>query len=161
MNNPIHKAPSVEELKTILKRHNLKATRQRLAVHRAILKLGHASADMIAAEIQNEIENGSTTRVTDASVYNILTQMANIGIYSRRLSSNNKMYFDVNAFSHIHLYDAANNTFKDIFDDDLMEIIQAKLGKKRFRGYRVEDIDIQIVCRPSKDSARPVRRRTL
>ena len=161
MNNPIHKAPSVEELKTILKRHNLKATRQRLAVHRAILKLGHASADMIAAEIQNEIENGSTTRVTDASVYNILTQMANIGIYSRRLSSNNKMYFDVNAFSHIHLYDATNNTFKDIFDDDLMEIIRTKLGKKRFRGYRVEDIDIPIVCRPSKDSARPVRRRTL
>ena len=99
--------------------------------------------------------------MTDASVYNILTQMANIGIYSRRLSSNNKMYFDVNAFSHIHLYDATNNTFKDIFDDDLMEIIRTKLGKKRFRGYRVEDIDIQIVCRPSKDSARPVRRRTL
>ena len=161
MNNPIHKAPSVEELKTILKRHNLKATRQRLAVHRAILKLGHASADMIAAEIQNEIENGSTTRVTDASVYNILTQMANIGIYSRRLSSNNKMYFDVNAFSHIHLYDATNNTFKDIFDDDLMEIIRTKLGKKRVRGYRVEDIDIQIVFKPIKDSEMPGRRRTL
>lgn len=156
MNKSIYKAPSVEELKTILKRHKLKATHQRIAVHRAILKLGHASADMIVEEIKEE----HITNITAASVYNILTQMADIGIYGRRLSSNNKMYFDVNAYRHLHLYDSENNTFKDIVDDELMEYLQMRLGKKRFRGYRVEDIDIQIVCRPSKScSTKAARKR--
>lgn len=33
---------------SILKRYSLKATPQRLAVHKAMQKLGHASADMVA-----------------------------------------------------------------------------------------------------------------
>ncbi|MGM9738585.1 MAG: Fur family transcriptional regulator [Candidatus Cryptobacteroides sp.] len=156
MERPMHRVPSVEELKVILKRHGLKATQQRIAVHRAIMSLGHASADMIAEEIDKE----NTTKVTPASVYNILTQMSALGIYGRRLSANNKMYFDINSFSHIHLYDAENNTFKDIIDDELMDIVKARLGRKKFKGYRVEDIDIQIVCRPSKGT-RPARRRAL
>ena len=46
-----HKALSIDEFKKILKKYDLKATQQRLAVHKAMLNLGHASADMVAAEI--------------------------------------------------------------------------------------------------------------
>jgi two-component system sensor histidine kinase YesM len=35
-------------------------------------------------------------------------------------------------------------------DDELMDMIQSKLGKRRFRGFKVDGIDIQIVCHPSK-----------
>ena len=111
-----------------------------------MLSLGHASADMVAEEI---IKDG-TTNVTVASVYNILSQLALLGVYQHRMSSTNKMFFDVNTFKHIHLYDSENNTYRDVIDDELVELVHSKLGKKKFRGYKIENIDIQIVCRPSK-----------
>lgn len=141
-----HKAPTLEEFRSILKRHGLKATPQRIAVHEAMIELGHASADMVT----EHISASGRTSVTVASVYNILSQLALLGVYQHRMSSNNKMYFDVNTFSHIHLYDSVNNVYKDIMDDDLMDMIQSKLGKRRFRGFKVDGIDIQIVCHPSK-----------
>ena len=106
MKKHTHTAPGIEEFKKLLKKHSLKSTQQRLAVHNAMLKLGHASADMVTEEIRSQ----GTTNVTVASVYNILSQIALLGIYDHRMSANNKMYFDVNTFRHIHLYDYVNNT---------------------------------------------------
>ena len=74
------KNTNIEKFKNDLKRHGLKATPQRLAVHEAMMKLGHASADMVTEEIR---ESG-TTKVTVASVYNILSHLALLGIYDHR-----------------------------------------------------------------------------
>ena len=49
-----HKCPNLEEFKAILKKHSLKATPQRLAVHEAMITLGHASADMVTEEIKEK-----------------------------------------------------------------------------------------------------------
>lgn len=136
----------IDEFKALLKRHGLKTTPQRIAVHEAMLRLGHASADMIVDHIR---ENGNVT-VTVASVYNILFNLAELGIYSHRTSSNNKMYFDVSNFSHAHLYDTVNNSYKDILDEELMAMIQEKLARRKFRGYKVDGIDIQILCHPTR-----------
>ncbi|MBR6933100.1 MAG: transcriptional repressor, partial [Bacteroidales bacterium] len=92
----------------------------------------------------------SGTNVTVASVYNILSQLADIRIYNRRLSSNSKMYFDVNSFRHIHLYDRENNRYRDVFDDELMDLITTRLRRRKFKGFTVEDIDIQLVARPTR-----------
>lgn len=146
MKKHTHTAPGIEEFKKLLKKHSLKSTQQRLAVHNAMLKLGHASADMVTEEIRSQ----GTTNVTVASVYNILSQIALLGIYDHMMSANNKMYFDVNTFRHIHLYDYVNNTFKDVIDDDFMDNLDAYFAKKKFKGYRVECVDVQIVCRPSR-----------
>ena len=143
MNN---KSQNMEEFKQLLKKHSLKATPQRLAVHEAMLSLGHASADMVTEAISQKGE----AKVTVASVYNILTNMAMLGIYNFRHSANNKMYFDVNTFKHMHLYDQENHVFKDVIDDELIALIESHLGKKRFRGYKIESIDIQLVGRPTK-----------
>lgn len=141
-----HKCPNLEEFKAILKKHSLKATPQRLAVHEAMITLGHASADMVTEEIKEK----STANVTVASVYNILTQMASLGIYHHRLSSNNKMYFDVNTFKHLHFYDQHNHVFKDVIDDELVTMIESHLSRKRVRGYKVEGFDVQLIGRPTK-----------
>ena len=111
-----------------------------------MLKLGHASADMVTEEILKS----SSTKVTVASVYNILTNMALLGIYHHRLSSNNKMYFDVNTFRHLHIYDCENHQYKDVVDNELMELVENHFVKRRFRGYSIEHIDIQLIGRPTK-----------
>lgn len=141
-----HRCPNLEEFKQLLKKHSLKATPQRLAVHEAMISLGHASADMITEAIAEK----GTTKVTVASVYNILTNLAMLGIYDYRMSSNNKMYFDVNTFGHMHLYDRENHSFKDVIDEELLNLIQNYLSRKKFKGYKVESIDIQIVGRPTR-----------
>ena len=140
-----HRCPTMEEFKNLLKKHSLKATPQRLAVHQVMMELGHASVDMVTEKIKD-----TGVKVTTASVYNILSQLALIGIYDHRMSSNNKMYFDVNAYGHMHFYDMENHTFRDIIDDELYEMIQQKLMRKRFKGFKVEDIDIQIIGRPTR-----------
>ena len=141
-----HKCPNIEEFKAILKQHSLKATPQRLAVHEAMMSLGHACADMVTEAIKEK----ATAKVTVASVYNILTQMAMLGIYHYRMSSNNKMYFDVNTFKHIHFYDKDNHVFRDVVDDDLISLIESHLSRKRVKGYKVEGFDIQLVGRPTR-----------
>ena len=60
------------------------------------------------------------------------------------------MFFDLNTFDHAHFYDIENNTFRDISEDKLISELMEKLSKKRFRGYKVDYIDIQIVGHPSK-----------
>ena len=139
---PIH---SMEEFRTQLRRHGLKATRQRVAVHEVMIELVHASADMVREELARR---GS--RVTTASVYNILSQLADFRIYGRRLSATNKMFFDVVPSRHIHMYDRENNTWRDLMDEDLDALVNAHLKRRKFKGYTVEDIDIKLIARPTR-----------
>ena len=135
-----------EAFARMLGTYGLKLTPQRLAVHRAMLKHIHADADTIFETVCAE----GTCRIARSSVYNILSSLADTGIYARRFSSNGKVMFDINAWRHIHLYDTVNHGFVDIDAPDLLEEVQASLKGHRFRGYRIEDIDIQILCRPTK-----------
>jgi len=137
--------PTVDEFKKALRRHGLKATRQRVEVHEAMMSLIHASADTVTAKI---LSKGS--KVTVASVYNILTQLADLKIYGRRLSYNNKMYFDVLNSRHLHLYDKENHTFRDVDDAGLMELVLTHLKRRKFKGYTIDDIDIQFIARPTR-----------
>jgi Fe2+ or Zn2+ uptake regulation protein len=135
---------TLEEFRTQLRRHKLKATRQRLAVHEVMMELGHASADLVQETLR---QRGAA--VTVASVYNILSQLADQRIYGRRLSATNKMFFDINNTRHIHLYDRENHTYRDLMDDELQNLVNAHLKRRKFKGYTVEDIDIQLIARPT------------
>lgn len=138
--------PDIDAFRKSLRDKGLKATPQRLAVHAAMMELGHASADMVVEHMTGH----SGTAFSVASVYNTLTMLAERKIYRRRLSSNNKMYFDVNTFPHLHLYDSVNNEYRDIIDDELLNLVDTYLKGRRFRGYKLEAVDIQLVCRPSR-----------
>lgn len=136
----------VERFHAMLRKAGLKATAQRDAVHEAMCALGHASADMVAEWIGENTD----VEISTASVYNTLAIMADRHIYDYRLSANNKMYFDVNTFEHFHMYDRENNEFKDVVDEDLYNEIMEIIGRKRFRGYSVDGIDIQFIVHPTK-----------
>ena len=144
---PPHTAYSMEEFCNQLRRHKLKATRQRLAVHEVMLELGHASAEDVCARLQ---ERGAA--ITTASVYNILTQLADVRIYGRCLSSTNKMFFDVDTAHHIHLYDRENHSFRELDDEQLTQMVKEHFKRRRFKGYSIEEIDIQLIARPTRKS---------
>ncbi len=135
----------MDEFRTLLRRHGLKATRQRIAVHDVMMELVHASAEMVKEELS---ERGA--KVTTSSVYNILSQLADCRIYGRRMSGANKMFFDVISSRHIHLYDRENHTWRDLVDEDLDALVNAHLKRRKFKGFTIEDIDIQLIARPTK-----------
>lgn len=140
-----HPIPTLDDFRSQLRRHNLRATQQRLAVHEVMMELEHASADAVHEKLR---EKG--VEVTVASVYNILSSLADYRIYSRRLSAAGKMYFDIDASRHFHLYDRENHSFRNIEDEELSALVSAHLKRRKFKGYTVEGIDIQIIAKPTR-----------
>lgn len=137
--------PTLEEFQTQLRRHKLKATRQRLAVHEVMMELVHASGDMVCEKLR---ERGAV--ISDASVYNILSQLADARIYAHRVSATGKMFFDVDPTRHLHLYDRVHHEYRNVEDEELNEIITARLKRRKFKGYSVEDIEIQFIAKPTR-----------
>lgn len=140
-----HPITTPDELRSQLRRHGLRATKQRMAVHEVMMELEHASADMVQEKLT---ERGA--KVTVASVYNILSQLADYRIYSRRMSATNKMFFDIVASRHIHLYDRENHTYRNLQDEELSTLVAAHLKRRKFKGYTIEDIDIQLIAKPTR-----------
>ena len=140
------KPKDMETFRKLLKSHDLKATPQRIAVHSAMMDMIHASADMVYEAI---LKSGACN-ISQASVYNILSGLADEGIYARRMSANNKMLFDINSYRHIHLYDTRNHELIDVEGDELLAAAEQGLRRRRFRGYKIDDIDIQILCHPTR-----------
>lgn len=140
-----HPIPTLEEFRTQLRRHGLRATRQRLLVHEAMMELVHASAEDVQILL---FQRG--TPVNTTTVYNILSQLADEHIYNRRLSGNNIMYFDVDPRRHLHLYDRENHTFRNVEDEQLSLLVAQQLKRRKFKGYTIEDLDIQIIAKPTR-----------
>ena len=140
---------SEEELKDVLAARGLKATAQRLAVHRAMCALEHADPDGVASFIRKELG----TSISTASIYNILREFADCGIYSRRMGQSGVMQFDAVRRNHVHLYDRTSGEHVNVNDDGLLCAVESSLKGRRFRGYKVEYVDIQIVCRPTRRKA--------
>ena len=138
----------MDDYRKALKNHGLKATDQRLAIHAAMMELGHASADMVREHI---ISHGGS--VTVASVYNTLSRLAKAGIYRSRMSADAKMYFDANLSKHIHFYDSVNHTFRNLYDEELYALVEERLKRRRLKGYKIDGIDLQIVCHPTRRKA--------
>lgn len=151
MTNPEILEAELARLRSFLKKHDMKATVQRLAVHEAMTALTHASADMI----KDWLADNCDVDITPPSIYNVLTELADMGFYHRRMSKDSKMYFDAVTAPHIHLYDKVNHEFIDIIDDKLSSIVSTRLGSKRFKGYKIDEIDIQIVVVPTKRKKKP------
>lgn len=134
------------KLKEFLNARSMKATPQRLAVHEALCALGHASAEEIAGYISKQTDKV----ITVASIYNILNQFTELGICAARLSPGNKKIFDFNTCPHIHLYDSSSHTMKDLADNGIVETVQNLLKKRRFPGYKLDSIELVLVCHQKK-----------
>ena len=143
--------PDMREFKRLLRDRGLKATPQRLAVHEAMLALVHAGADDVAAYIS---ERGKTA-VSAASVYNILTLLADLKIYQRRSGQGSKMVFDVRSGRHVHLYDTRSQAWKDVEDEELLAWVEAHFKGRRFRGYKLDGFEVQLLCHPTRKPLLP------
>ena len=138
--------PDILQFKRQLRDKNLKATPQRMTVHEAMRALGHATAE----EVSEWIAEQGDVPVSPASVYNILSTLADLGIYGRCSGRGGKKVFDVRAKQHFHLYDTRNERWCDLEDPTLLSLLEAQLKGRRFRGFKIEGFEMQLLCRPSR-----------
>lgn len=138
--------PDIIQFKRLLRDKGLKATPQRVAVHEAMRALGHASADAVADYLAGQ----EGPNVSAASVYNILSVLADLRIYGRRSSQGGKMVFDVRTGEHLHLYDTRNQTWRDLEDEELLSWVEAHFKGRRFRGYKIDGFEVQLLCHPTR-----------
>jgi Fur family peroxide stress response transcriptional regulator len=137
--------PNLVQFRRMLGEKGLKATPQRLSVHEAMIDLGHASAEDVSKYLA---ERG--TPVATATVYNILSALADLKIYGRCSGRSNKMYFDARAGRHLHLYDTRSEAWRDLDDEELLSWLEAHFKGRRFRGYKIEGFEVQLLCRPTR-----------
>lgn len=138
--------PDIIQFKRLLKDRGLKATPQRVAVHEAMRALVHAGADEVAAYIAAQGE----TRISPASVYNILSMLADLRIYSRRSSQAGRLVFDVRTGHHVHLYDTQGQAWRDIEDPELLAWMEEHFRGRRFRGFKLDGVEVQLLCHPTR-----------
>lgn len=141
-------APDMESFRSILKSKGLKATPQRIAVHAAMLALGHASADLVYEHIKKE----GTAEVTVASVYNILSGLCAIGIYRRIPTSDNRVWYDAITRTHLHVFDRKRSELKDLVDEDFSAMAASYFKDHAPKGYKVDEIDIHLICHRSRNT---------
>lgn len=133
----------VPETSDLLKQKGLKATPQRIAVYDAMRALGHASAD----DVRQSIGSAGQIDITVATVYNVLQSLTEAGLLHRRLSANNKMYYDITMKDHCHIYDEATHTITDFNDSGLTEIVNDYIRKKKINNFDLNYVDIQLMGR--------------
>ena len=88
----------------LLRDRGYRVTKQRLAVHTAMLTLGHATADEVLEYIEDRQKG---LKVSVSSVYNILSKMADMGLYNRIQGIGSRIVFDVNLRSSNAAHSAA------------------------------------------------------
>ncbi len=130
----------MQTIKEKIQQNGLKATPQRIAVYDAMKKLGHASADMVV-----EVLKESFPTLTVATIYNVLESFVEAGLVVRRYSSNNKMYFDINTYEHVHIYDRETNTYSDYDDPELIRLVADYISRKGRPDLVFKNIDIQLI----------------
>lgn len=129
-------------IKEKIQHTGLKATPQRIAVYKEMQNLGHACADMVADNLKESFPS-----LTVATIYNVLDSFVEAGLLVKRFSSNNKMYFDVNTYDHIHIYDEQLNAYKDYNDPVLVKMVTDYLNNVEIPNFKFRTVDIQILGR--------------
>lgn len=129
-------------IKEKIQESGLKATHQRIAIYREMQDLGHACADMVAEKLKD-----SFPTLTVATIYNVLDSFVEVGLLVKRFSSNNKMYFDVNTYDHVHIYDEQLNAYRDYNDPELVKMVTDYLKNVKIPNFNFRTVDIQILGR--------------
>ena len=133
-------------LKESLKARSMKLTPQRAAVYEALSELGHADAGRILAYVR---EHG-TAHLTEASAYNTLSLLVELGLCVKSPNPGGNMVFDINTAPHMHIYDRIDGTLKDLPDDGTLEQLTSVLRKNKYTGYKMESVQVLLVCKPRR-----------
>lgn len=97
----IGEASSSASVVGLLREHDLRPTRQRVALAELLFSKGHRH---ISAEALHEEAEGQAIKVSLATIYNTLHQFTNAGLLRAVPVDGSKTYFDTNVSNHHHFF---------------------------------------------------------
>jgi Fur family peroxide stress response transcriptional regulator len=119
----------------------LKVTPQRIAVFDAVINLkNHPTAENITEYIKSNHPNIST-----GTVYKTLETLVKCGIIKKVKTDSDIMRYDAIIEKHHHLYCSESDRIEDFYDNELNDILDNYLKKKKIPNFKIEDIKLQIV----------------
>ena len=131
---------SIEEIRNKLSEKGLKVTPQRLAILDAIYKLGnHPTADNIIEYIRQ-----SNPNIASGTVYKVLDTLIENKLVKKVTTDRDLMRYDGIMENHHHLYCSECDLIEDYMDEELDEVLKEYFKKKKFTGFKLEDIVVQI-----------------
>jgi Fur family peroxide stress response transcriptional regulator len=131
---------SIEEIRNKLSEKGLKITPQRLAILDAIYQLGsHPTADNIIEYIRQ-----SNPNIASGTVYKVLDTLIENKLVKKVTTDKGVMRYDGIMENHHHLYCSECDLIEDYVDAELDEVLEEFFKKKKFTGFKLENIVVQI-----------------
>ena len=131
---------SIDMIKNKLKECGLKVTPQRIAILEAIYVLNnHPSAENIITYIRKTHPN-----IASGTVYKVLDTLVENKIIKRIKTEKDIMRYDGILDQHHHLFGLQSDRIEDYTDAELDKLPEEYFKKKKIRGFKVEEIKLQI-----------------
>ena len=125
----------------ILVKHDLKITPQRIAILEVILHLeNHPDAETMTDYLRL-----THPSISLATIYKTLDTFTKKGIIRKVPTSEESMRYDAISEKHHHLYCSESDRIEDFYDEDLNDILDNYIKKKKIANFKVEDIKLHIM----------------
>jgi Fur family transcriptional regulator, iron response regulator len=146
-----HSVPAVQlaspsQIRPLLEKYGLRATRQRLGLAKILFSKGdrHVTADALAAEAHEARMFASL-----ATVYNVLNLFAEVGLVRSFTLEGGKTIFDTNTTDHCHYYFEDSGAIMDIAAEGMKFADRFEPPE----GYEIVKVDVVVRLQRKQDAA--------
>jgi len=130
----------IESIRNKFSEKGLKITPQRVVILEAIYKLNnHPTADNIIEYIRESHPNIAT-----GTVYKVLETLVENDLIKKVTTDKDVMRYDGIIENHHHLYCSECDLIEDYKDEELDKLLQDHFKNKNIKGFKIEDIVLQI-----------------
>ncbi|MFC2138424.1 Fur family transcriptional regulator [Bacteroidota bacterium] len=130
----------IEDIRNKFSEKGLKITPQRVVILEAIYKLNnHPTADNIIEYIRESHPN-----IAIGTVYKVLESLVENGLIRKVKTEKDIMRYDGIVEKHHHLYCSECDLIEDYMDEELDKLLQNHFKNKNIKGFKIEDIVLQI-----------------
>jgi Fur family transcriptional regulator, peroxide stress response regulator len=131
---------SRDEIRKQLAEKGLKITPQRFSILEAIYNLhNHPTAENIIEVIRKSHPNIAT-----GTVYKVLDTLVANNLIQRVKTDQDVMRYDGVIEKHHHLYCSECDLIEDYIDKDLDKLLKEYFKNKKFSGFKIDEIVLQI-----------------
>ena len=120
----------MSSIKSILKKHNLRLTRQRISLGELIFSEGnwHFTAEILTDKAQLKNLN-----ISQATVYNVLNDFYDCGLIVKVNHDDERSWFDTNTNHHYHIFNERDGTLTDIESEKVTFSLPRSLKKEKIK----------------------------
>jgi len=131
---------SIKNIRNKLSEKGLKVTPQRVSILEAVCNSNnHPTADNIIEHIHKSHPNIAT-----GTVYKVLDTLVENQLIKKVKTDRDIMRYDGVIETHHHLYCSSGDLIEDYTDKELDELLINYFKSKKFTGFKIEEIVLQI-----------------